>query len=94
METDKGLSDAEYLYKMRLEYLQAIQQEDYGRINSVLVPQFLDRFRKYYDNYEKGWRSVSLSRLPVQVVIDPRELKERELDWAEHVLKGQIDPIL
>jgi hypothetical protein len=91
METDDNLSDTEYLYKLRIEYLQAIQHDDYGRINSVIVPQFLERFGKHYIEYESGWRSLSLSRLPIRVVIDPKELKQKEKDWAENVLNGHIE---
>jgi hypothetical protein len=94
MENSKDLSDAEYLYKLRIEYLQAIQLEDYLRISSVIVPQFWERFGKYYEKYAGSWKSLSLSRLPVQVIIDPGKEREKELDWAEHVLKGQIDLIL
>jgi hypothetical protein len=94
MESAQNLSDTEYLYKLRIEYLQAVQLEDYNRISSVIVPEFLGRFGKYYEEYGKTWKSLPLSHLPIQVVIDPRKQKEKELDWAEHVLKGQIDPIL
>jgi hypothetical protein len=94
MENNEGSSDLEFLYKLRIEYLQAIQLEDYVRINSVIVPQFLERFGKHYDEYGKGWKHLSLSRLPIQVVIDPGQQKEKELDWAENVLRGQIDLVL
>ena len=94
MEGSNDMSDAEYLYKMRIEYLKAIQLEDYSRISSVIVPQFWERFGKYYEEYARSWKSVSFSRLPIQVIIDPGKEREKELDWAEHVLKGQIDPVL
>jgi hypothetical protein len=94
MESTQNLSDTEYLYKLRIEYLQAVQLEDYGRISSVIVPEFLERFGKHYEEYGKTWKNLPLSHLPIQVIIDPRLQKQKELDWAEHVLKGQIDPIL
>ncbi len=94
METDEGLSDAEYLQKIRMEYFQAAQLEDYGRIGTVILPQFIKRFGKHYDEYGKGWRDLSLSRVSIEVIIDPREQKEKELHWAENVLKGQIELLL
>jgi hypothetical protein len=94
MEDSNDLSDTEYLYKMRIEYLQAIQSEDYSRIDGVIVPAFWERFSRYYEEYAKSWKNLSLSRLPIQVVIDPGRKREKELDWAERVLKGQIDMTL
>jgi hypothetical protein len=91
MEDNESLSDVEYLYKLRIDYLQAVQLEDYSRINSVIVPRFWERFAKYYEEYVKTWKHLSLSRLPIQVVIDPGQQREKQLDWIEHVLKGQID---
>jgi hypothetical protein len=84
-------SDGEYLQKLRIEYLHAIQLEDYGRINGVIVPQFLERFGRHYEEYAREWKDLSLSRLPVQVIIDPGQQTEKRIAWAEHVLTGQID---
>ena len=94
MEGSNEMTDAEFLYRMRIEYLQAVQVEDYGRISGVIVPQFWDRFSKYYEEYARSWKNLASSRLPIQVIIDPGREREKELDWAEHVLKGQIDLIL
>jgi hypothetical protein len=94
MEETQNLSDTEYLYKLRIAYLQAVHMEDYSRISTVIVPEFLERFGKYYEEYGKTWKSLPLSHFPIQVVIDPRQQRQKELDWAEHVLKGQIELIL
>jgi hypothetical protein len=51
MEGTENLSDVEYLHKLRIDYLQAIQLEDHGRINAVIVPQFLERFGKHFEEY-------------------------------------------
>jgi hypothetical protein len=88
------LPDSQYLYKLRLDYLQAVQQGDYRLIDAVIVPQFWERFGKYYDDFSKTWKEVTLSRLPVQVVIDPTQERRFELDWAESVLKGHIEIIM
>ena len=92
MDDSKDLSDQDLLNKLRLDYLQALEAEDYRLINDVIIPRFWGRFGKYYGEYERSWKSPSVSRLPVSVVIDPRQSKEAELMWAEHVLKGRIEP--
>jgi hypothetical protein len=94
MDELAGLSDAEYLYKLRVDYIQALQLEDYSRIERVIVPEFWERFSKYYEEFARTWKEVSLLRLPIQVVIDPAKERQTELDWAEHVLKGQIEIVL
>jgi hypothetical protein len=94
MEDIERLPDGEYLYKLRIDYLHAVQLEDYGRINSVILPRFWERFGKYYEEYAKTWKNLSLSRLPIQVVIDPNQQREKQMDWVEHVLKGQIELIV
>jgi hypothetical protein len=91
MDAPEQVPDAELLYVLRMDYAQALQQEDYGRINRVIVPRFLERFGKYYEEYARDWKSLSLSRLPVRVVIDPRQREEMQIEWADRVLKGQID---
>ncbi len=94
MDAPEQASDSEVLMRLRTEYLQALQIEDYGRINTVIVPQFLKLFGRYYDNYTRNWKNVSLLRLPVQVVIDPGQQLSQQLDWADQVLKGKIDLVL
>lgn len=85
-------SDPEFLYKLRMDYLRAMQTEDYTQINNVIIPRFWERFSKYYVEYEKSWKNPSVSRLPVSVVIDPMQNRQAELDWMEQVLKGQLEP--
>jgi len=94
MDVPEKVSDAEVLIRLRLEYLQALQTEDYGRINTVIVPQFLKIFGSHYDRYARDWKNVSLLRLPVQVAIDPAQQLSQQLDWADQVLKGKIDLVL
>jgi hypothetical protein len=94
MDAPEQASDLEVLMKLRMEYLQALQIEDYGRINTVIVPKFLKLFGRYYDSYAQDWKNVSLLRLPVQVVIDPGQQLSQQLDWADQVLKGKIDLVL
>ncbi len=94
MDAPEQTSDADVLFRLRMEYVRAQQTEDYGRINTVIVPQFLKHFGKYYDAYSRSWKSLSVSRLPIQVVIDPRRQQDQQLDWADQVLKGQIDIVL
>ncbi|MGD0231060.1 MAG: hypothetical protein ABSC19_11990 [Syntrophorhabdales bacterium] len=86
-----GLSDAELLYRLRIDYLEALRSRDYIRIEKTIVPQFWERFAAYYHQYENSWKDLSVSRLSVNVVIDPVEKRRAELGWMEQVLKGQID---
>jgi hypothetical protein len=94
MDTTENLSDAEFLAKLRIDYLQSLHLQDFAHINSVILPQFWARFSKYYEEYATSWKHLSLSRLPIRVLIDPKEQREMELDWTEQVLKGQINLIL
>ena len=94
MDAPEQAPDAEALMRLRLEYVQAMQIEDYGRINTVIVPQFLKLFGKHYDSYARDWKDVSLLHLPVQVVLDPGQQLSQQLDWADQVLKGKIDLVL
>ena len=87
MDDSEDLSDQDLLNRLRLDYMQALEAEDYVLINDVIIPKFRGRFGKYYGEYEKSWKNPSVSRLPVSVVIDPRQNKEAELIWIEHVLK-------
>ena len=94
MDAPEQASDAEVLMRLRVEYLQALQTEDYRRINTVIVPRFLKLFGSHYDSYARDWKNVSLLRLPVRVVIDPGQQLSQQLDWAEQVLKGKIDLVV
>jgi hypothetical protein len=91
MDAPEQVADAELLYTLRKDYVLALQQEDYGRINRFIVPRFLERFGKYYEEYARDWKSRSLYHLPVRVVIDPRQREEMQIEWADQVLKGQIE---
>lgn len=91
MDVPEQKSDAEVLMRLRMEYLQALQTEDYGRINTVIVPEFLKLFGSHYDIYARDWKNLSIVRLPVHVVIDPGQQLIQQLDWADQVLKGKID---
>ena len=64
MDAPEQESDLEVLMRLRMEYLKALQTEDYGRINTVIVPQFLKVFGRYYDSYARDWKNLSLLRLP------------------------------
>ncbi len=94
MDAPEHTPDSDILLKLRMEYLQALQAEDYGRINRIIVPQFLKLFGRYYESYAASWKSPSVLRLPVQVVIDPAQQQSQQLDWADQVLKGQIELLL
>ncbi len=85
------LSDAELLQKFRVEYVQALELEDYLLINNTIVPKFWDHFAKYYHEYEASWKDLSISRLPIRIMIDPMEKRQAEIRWVEQVLKGRID---
>ena len=91
MDAHEQTSDAEILLALRMEYAHALKQDDYGHINKVIVPRFLERFGKYYDAFAKDWRSISLSRPSVRVIIDPRQGEQILMEWADRVLDGQID---
>jgi len=94
MDAPEHIEEAELLKKFRIDYLQALVLEDYMRINNIIVPRFWEHFAKYYQEYEKGWKDLSVSRLPIRLMIDPKERRRAELGWIDRVLKGQIDLIL
>ncbi len=94
MDAPEHIEEAELLKRFRVDYLQALELEDYMRINTVIVPQFWEHFAKYYQEYEKGWKDLSVSRLPVRLAIDPQERRQAELGWIDQVLRGQIDLVL
>ena len=91
MDEPENLSDAELLYLLRLDYVQAIRAEDYYRIQDTIIPRFRKRFSKYYNEYEKSWKDLSASRMPIHVIINPKDRQQAELGWIELVLTGQID---
>lgn len=93
MEAPEHLSEADLLQKFRVDYLLALQLEDYIQINDIIVPRFWEHFGKYYREYEKSWKDLSVSRLPIHVMIDPTSMRRAELVWVEQVLKGRIDLI-
>lgn len=91
MDASDKPTDPELLYRLRAEYAHALQHEDYGHINRVIIPQFLESFGKYYEVYAQDWKSLSLSRPHIRVVIDPGEGEEIKMEWAGLVLTGQIE---
>jgi hypothetical protein len=94
MDAPEHVEEAELLKRLRIDYLQALELEDYTRINYIIVPRFWERFAKYYGEYEKSWKDLPVSRLHVRLMIDPKEKRWAELGWIDQVLKGQIDLIL
>ncbi len=93
MDAPEHIEEAELLRRFRIDYLQALTLQDYVRINTIIVPRFWEHFAKYYHKYEQGWKDLSVSHLPVHLMIDPKEKQRAELDWIEQVLKGHIDLI-
>lgn len=79
------------LFALRMEYARALHQEDYSHINKVILPRFLEHFGKYYNEYARDWKSLSLSRPSVRVITDPRQGEEILVEWADRVLGGHID---
>jgi hypothetical protein len=91
MDEPEQKPDAELLFALRMEYARAVRQEDYSRIDTVIVPRFLEHFGKHYEKYSRDWKNLSLSRPSVRVVIDPRQGEEIRMEWADSVLNGQTD---
>ncbi len=91
MDAPENISEADLLRRFRIEYLQALELRDYVRINTVIVPRFWEHFAKYYHEYEKSWKGLSVSHLRVHLMVDPKEKRQAELGWIDQVLKGQID---
>jgi hypothetical protein len=91
MDTTDQIPDGELLISLRMDFMQALQRDDFSRINRVILPLFLGRFRQHYEEYARNWKSVSVTHGPVRLVIDPHHREEMEIEWAEHVLKGEID---
>jgi hypothetical protein len=91
MDASEHIEEAELLKRLRIDYLQALETEDYMRIDNIIVPRFWEHFAKYYREYEKSWKDVSLSRLPVRLMVDPKEKQQAELGWIDQVLRGKID---
>lgn len=94
MDAPAHIEEAELLKRFRVDYLQALELQDYIRINTVIVPQFWEHFAKYYQEYEKSWKDSSVFRLPIRLMIDPEEKRRAELGWIDQVLRGQIDLVL
>ena len=86
-----NLSDAELLYRLRMEYLQALQLEDFAHIDTAIAPQFWQRFNKYYEEYKKAWKNSRVLTSPVILVLNPAHEKRMESDWMDRVLRGEIE---
>jgi hypothetical protein len=86
-----NLSDTELLYRLRMEYLQALHLEDFSHIHKVIAPQFWQRFSKYYEEYKKTWKNTRVPSSPVLLMLDPSQEKRMESQWMDHVLRGEIE---
>ena len=85
------LSDTEVLYRLRMEYLQALQLADFKHIDTVIAPQFWQRFGKHYEEYKKAWKHSRVLRAPVLLMLNPSHEKKMESDWMDQVLRGEIE---
>lgn len=90
MDDFNGLSDREFLHRLRLEYTNALKLGDFEEINAVIIPGFWDRFGRYYEEFEKSWKTVPLGT-PIHLVLDPADDKTLKIDWMDQVLQGRID---
>ena len=86
-----SLSDTELLYRLRMEYLQALQLEDFVHIDTVIAPQFWQRFHKYYEEYKGTWKNSKILSAPVILVLNPAHEKRMESEWMDRVLRGEIE---
>lgn len=91
MDEFEHLTDLEVLNRLRLEYLQALQTQDFSRIKNVVEPRFWARFARHYEQFGKGWKSIASGNTPTFVVLNPSRQHEMDLDWMDQVLKGQIE---
>jgi acyl-CoA thioesterase FadM len=91
---DGGLTDAEYLHMLRMEYLESLQLDDVARIETVIIPRFWERFGRYYQRFENSWKETSATRMAVRVVLDPTERRQAALGWMDQVLKGEMNPLM
>jgi hypothetical protein len=82
----ENVSDMELLYRLRMEYLQALQLEDFNRIDTIITPQFWERFKGYYEEYKKSWKNPGLLHM-----VNPSHEKRMDLDWMDHVLRGELE---
>lgn len=85
-----SLSDGELLYRLRLEYANALKLGDFEEISSVILPGFWERFGRHYEEFEKSWKAVPFGT-PVHLVLDPTDDKTLQIDWMDHVLQGRIE---
>jgi hypothetical protein len=94
MDAPEHIEEAELLKRFRIDYLQALALGDHMRIDTIIVPRFWEHFARYYREYEKSWKELPVSRLPVRLMIDPKEKRRAELGWIDQVLRGRIGLIL
>jgi hypothetical protein len=91
MDDYSSLGDGELLMRLRSEYLQALQLNDFVHISGIIEPRFRERFGKYYEQYTRSWRGITSGEARVQVVMDPGQWKRMERDWMDRVLRGEIE---
>lgn len=85
-----SLSDSELLFRLRLEYANALKLGDLEEISSVILPGFWERFGRYYDAFQRSWKAAPYGT-NVYVVLDPADEKTLQIDWMDHVLQGRIE---
>jgi len=90
MDEFDSLSDRELLFKLRLEYANALKLGDFEEINSIIIPGFWERFGRHYEAFEKSWKAVPFGT-PVHLALDPADEKTLRIDWMDHVLQGHIE---
>lgn len=90
MDEFDSLSDREFLNRLRLEYANALKLGNLEEINTVIIPGFWDRFGRYYEEFERSWKTVPLGT-PIHLVLDPADEKTLKIDWMDQVLQGRID---
>jgi hypothetical protein len=90
MDEFNSLSDGELLYRLRLEYTNALKLGDFEEINGVILPGFWDRFGRYYEEFENSWKAAPLGT-PVHLFLDPADDKTLQIDWMDQVLQGRIE---
>lgn len=85
-----GLSDSELLFRLRLEYANALKLGDLEEISGVILPGFWERFGGYYEAFQRSWKAVPHGT-PVHVLLDPTDEKTLQIDWMDQVLQGRIE---
>lgn len=90
MDEFDALSDGELLFRLRLEYANALKLGDFEEINKVIMPGFWDRFGRYYREFEKSWKEAPRGT-PVHLTLNQGDEKTLQIDWMDQVLQGRIE---